>query len=346
MTALPKFAILFFAGIACAQSPDPAEAWRSGGQYFSWQASAVNGSKTLQIFYACFGDAGKPSILMVHGFPTSSFDYAQLAGELKSDFRICTLDFPGYGFSDKPAGGYRYTLKDDAELTRYFVKNVAKFGEFVLFSHDRGDSVALNFLQLATAADSFHVTQMFITNGNMYLPLANLTEFQKRTLNPATSAEAVRNMTPALLAGGMGATTFTPALKTGDPEVKALTTLFAYQDGVQVLPETIQYLNERAQFEVSFLENLGRSTVPVTIVWGVHDMVSPVRVAEYVWSHYVEPRPVAGAFWIAPCGNHYVQHDQPQALAQIVRTALGGKRGAAPANLSGDVCAPVLVGAH
>jgi hypothetical protein len=73
-------------------------------------------------------------------------------------------------------------------------------------------------------------------------------------------------------------------------------------------------------------------------------MVSPVRVAEYVWSHYVQTRPVSGAFWIAPCGNHYLQHDQPMVVAQIVRAATGGKRLAAPANLSGDVCAPVLVG--
>jgi pimeloyl-ACP methyl ester carboxylesterase len=122
--------------------------------------------------------------------------------------------------------------------------------------------------------------------------------------------------------------------------------MFAYQDGVQVLPETIKYLNERAQFEVSFLENLARSPVPVTIIWGVHDMIAPVRVAEYVWSRYLEPRPAAGAFWLAPCGNHYVQHDQPAAIAQIVRATLAGKRPAAPANLSGDVCAPVLGGSH
>lgn len=340
--------LFLLAGMLSAQTADLAEGWRSGGQYFSWQASAANGAKTLQIFYACFGDAGKPSILMLHGFPTSSFDYRLLSGELKGDYRVCTLDFPGYGFSDKPAGGYQYTLKDDAELVRYFVKNVAKFGDFALYSHDRGDSVALNFLQLngGGAGDGFKVTQLFLTNGNMYLPLANLTEFQKRALNPATSAAAVKNMTPELLAGGMGATTFTPALLPGDPEVKGLATNFAYQNGVAVIPETIQYLNERAKFETSFLESLAKSSVPVTVIWGVHDMVSPVRVPEYVWSQYLQKRPVSGAFWIAPCGNHYVQHDQSLVVAQIVRTTLGGKKYAAPANLSGDFCAPVLVGTN
>jgi len=111
-----------------------------------------------------------------------------------------------------------------------------------------------------------------------------------------------------------------------------------------VVPETIKYLNERAQFEVSFLETLARSSFPVTLIWGVHDMVSPVRVAEFVWSKYLQARPVSGAFWIAPCGNHYLQHDQPLAVAQIIRAGIGGKRQTAPANLSGDVCSPVLVG--
>ncbi len=328
-----------------AQGPELGEAWKSGGQYFTWQASAGNGARQLQIFYRCSGDTAKPSLLLVHGFPTSSFDYRQLIAELGGDFRICTLDFPGYGFSDKPVDGYKYTLKDDAELARYFLTSVAKFKEFALYSHDRGDSVALNLIQLSAASDPFRITHLFLTNGNMYLPLANLTDFQKRTLNPATSAAAVKNMTPALLAGGMGMTTYTPALKADDPEVKGLAANFAHQNGVQVLPETIKYLNERAQFEVSFLESLSRSSVPVTLIWGVHDMVSPVRVAEYVWGKYLQPRAVNSEFWLAPCGSHYVQHDQPQPIAQIVRAALGGKkRQAAPANLAGEACSPVLVG--
>lgn len=329
---------------ASAQGTDLAAAWQEGGQYFSWEAGAANGARKLQIFYACLGEPSKPSVLMIHGFPTSSFDYMQVMAELKGEYRICTFDFPGYGLSDKPAAGYKYSLRDDAELTRYFLTNVAKFTSFALLSHDRGDSVMLNFLQLATAADPFRVTQLFITNGNIFLPLANLTDFQKRTLNPATSADAVRNMTPALMAAGMGATTYSPALKPDDPEVKGLAVMFAHDSGIQVLPETIKYLNERAQFEVSFLETLGRTTIPVTIFWGVHDLISPVRVAEYMWTKYVQPRSATGAFWLAPCGNHYVQHDQPQALAQVMRGALGGKKLTAPANLSPDVCSPVLVG--
>jgi hypothetical protein len=42
----------------------------------------------------------------------------------------------------RKATGYRCTLREDAEITRYFILNIAKFNEFALLSHDRGDSVA------------------------------------------------------------------------------------------------------------------------------------------------------------------------------------------------------------
>mgnify|MGYP000237548780 CR=1 FL=1 len=80
------------------------EAWRAAGQYFTWTSTLPeNAGRPVQVFYTCAGDASKPAMLMVHGFPTSSLDFAPLVAELKTDFRVCTLDFPGYGLSDKPA---------------------------------------------------------------------------------------------------------------------------------------------------------------------------------------------------------------------------------------------------
>ncbi|MGQ7454099.1 hypothetical protein ACTGXK_11930, partial [Streptococcus suis] len=93
----------------------------------------------------------------------------------------------------------------------------------------------------------FRITHQVLTNANMYLPLANLTQFQKAMLNPATSAQAVKKVTAQALAEGMGHTQYSPPLKADDPEVLALTYNFSYQDGVQVIPDTIQYLNERRQ---------------------------------------------------------------------------------------------------
>lgn len=339
---------------AAGQAPvvsDLVEEWRAGGRYFAWASTLPeNAGRTVQVFYTCHGDAQKPAMLMVHGFPTSSFDFRLPARDLSADYRVCMLDFPGYGLSDKPTG-YRYTLADDAKLLWKFVTEVVALKEFALLSHDRGDSVALSFLQLyqADATRPFRVTHQFITNGNLYLPLANLTDFQKRMLDPSTSPAAVKAVTAGLLAAGLGQSQYTPPLPATDPEVRSLAVLFAHNDGVRVIPATIQYLNERKEFEVRFLETLRRSDIPATIMWGVHDTVAPVRVADYVFATALGPRTVPGAYWLMPCGGHYLPHDQATDLARVVRFTLasqasGGKPlPAAPFNLSAEPCSPVLV---
>jgi pimeloyl-ACP methyl ester carboxylesterase len=329
-----------------ANATSPAEEWRVNGKFFTWRSTLPeNEGRSVKIFYVCMGDEAKPVIVMIHGFPTSSFDFRPLMTELQKDYRVCTLDFPGYGMSDKPTNNYHYTLAEDAKLVLDFVTKVIPLKDFVLFSHDRGDSVALNFLQLYQAAEPapFRITHQFLTNANMYLPLANLTHFQKAMLNPITSTVLVKILTPERLAVGMGATLYSPPLKPEDPEVRALAYNFAWQDGIRVIPRTIQYLNERKQFEVAFLEALSTSNVPVTLVWGIHDMVSPVRVANYVWSTALKHRSAPASFWLIPCANHYLVHDQTVAIAAVMRSELGQTPTPAPFNLTSEACSPVLV---
>ena len=342
------FSILaVFAGSAAAA--EPAQQWQASGQYFDWVSPLPeNHGRSVKVFYTCAGDPAKPMLVMVHGFPTSSFDFRPMFELLKSDHRICTLDFPGFGLSDKPTDGFVYSLSQDALLLWDYVSKVLSVRQFILFSHDRGDSVALRFLQLYQAAPSrpFTITHQFLTNANMYLPLANLTQFQTAMLNPLTSGLAVSRTTPQRLAVGLGESQYSPPLASDDPEVKALEYNLAYQDGVRVIPETIKYLNERKKFEDGFLASLAASDVPVTLIWGVHDMVSPVRVANHVWESALAKRSSPASYWLAPCANHYLLHDQAQAVATLMRTELGGTRPKAPANLATDPCAPVLVERH
>jgi hypothetical protein len=153
-------------------------------------------------------------------------------------------------------------------------------------------------------------------------------------LDPATSIVAVGRMTSKRLDVGIGTSQYSPPLGPDDPEVRAMTFNFARQDGVQVIPETIQYLKECKKLEVSFLEALSRSAVPITLVWGVHDMVSPIRVADYVWSAALKSRNAPADYWLIPCTNHYLAHDQAQDIARVIRLALGQERSPAPHNLA------------
>jgi hypothetical protein len=89
-----------------------------------------------------------------------------------------------------------------------------------------------------------------LTNANIFLPLANLTPFQKALLDPSTARSAAAEVTPEALAAGMGAFTFLPRRTLGDPEIAAIAKCLAHNRGVQVLPDTIQYLNERSRVTI------------------------------------------------------------------------------------------------
>src|SRR5689334_11328277 len=83
-----------------------ADAWRAKGKHFSWSPRTGNASE-VEVFHVELGDVGAPAFVLVHGFPTSSIDWFDLAELLSSRYRVCALDFPGFGFSDKPLGwGY------------------------------------------------------------------------------------------------------------------------------------------------------------------------------------------------------------------------------------------------
>jgi pimeloyl-ACP methyl ester carboxylesterase len=301
--------------------------WQSGGTELRWRSTtAANESREVAVFSRRCGTPGAPALVLVHGFPTSSIDYFALAGELSAEFDIFLLDFPGYGLSDKPPAPHVYSLYDDARLLVYAITQVWKLTEYRMLTHDRGSSVGMIALEMLAAQDpSAAPVDLILTNANIYLPLSNLTAFQTALLDPTTARGTAAATTPEMLAAGLGASTFIPRRTLEDPEIAALAKCFAHNDGGGVLPDTIQYLHERAADETSWLEALSKSHVNTTVVWGIHDNVSPLRVPNHVWQTYLRNKPGRNRYWVVPSADHYLQCDAPAQLAQIVRLTAGGE---------------------
>ena len=59
--------------------------------------------------------SAKETIILIHGFPTSSFDYFDVIDQLSEKYRVVVFDHIGFGFSDKPSSNYTYSLLDQAE---------------------------------------------------------------------------------------------------------------------------------------------------------------------------------------------------------------------------------------
>ena len=177
----------------------------------------------------------------------------------------------------------------------------------------------------------------------MFLPLSNLTTFQRLVLDGNTSAEVLAALTPAMLAQGLGVTTFTPPRTADDPEIEALTATFEHDDGIAVLHETIQYLIERSADEDRWLRSLAATDIPTTVIWGLNDTVSPPRVASFVWNNYLMLKPGGNRLYFIPDANHYLQNDRPDALADTVLDALAADAGQAPGAITDGPGAPLLV---
>ena len=232
---------------------------------------------------------------------------------------VCTR-FPGYGFSDKPES-WGYTLRRDEELLEYYLSEVIGANAVIVVAHDRGDSVALlHATRCSEGRSAARLEHLVVSNGNIFLPMSQLTDVQRNILDKEMAPNAA-SLTPARMAEAMGSSTFTPPRGPGEPEVEALAATFGHQDGVKVLHEAIQYLVERSKDEQKWLEVIAKAEIPVTLIWGVYDTVSPPRVANYVWREYLMQRPSRNRLYYIPDANHYSQVDRPDAYAQVVLDA-------------------------
>jgi len=303
--------------------PKLAREWRDSGSFFRWTSTlkANESFGELNIFSIQKGDAENSAILMIHGYPTSSFDFMELFDLLSNDYFVCALDTPGYGFSDKPRNGYTYSLKDDAQLVLYYITRVLGVRDLAVVTHDKGDSVGLALLELHDRQDRYEIGHLILTNGSIYLPLANLTRFQKVLLSRFIGPVATRFVTGTMLADGLNR--ITRNVKEPPEKLEANAFILGYQHGGHVQHAIIQYLNERKRTEVRWLENLQRSTVPTTLIWGQDDAIASTRVADYVWDHYLKGRAAQSEYWIVPKANHYLQNDRPETLSKLIRHSLG-----------------------
>lgn len=297
--------------------------WYEAGSYFEWQSTTENNNgATVSVHYQTFGDPSNPNLLLVHGYPRSSYDYEDMIPHLEDDFYIATLDFPGFGFSDKPQTDYSYLLEDDARLLDHFVREIVEFDDFAMFTHDRGVSVGLAFLGHYLDEDRpYTINYHFLSNSGMFLPLANLVPGQTVLLDPvrgpAATAEAKAR----------------PRLTEGDPVSVAYADMQAFNDGIGARLHVGKYLLERVANEYRWLDNLPRSPIPVAYVWGALDPVNPLRIANHVWATYLNDRDVESSFWVLPTASHYPQRDRPAELAKIVKLALSGE---VPSQEEGD----------
>src|SRR5271156_5624250 len=118
----------------------------------------------VQMFYRAAGEANAPVVLLLHGFPTSSFMYRELIPRLANDYRVIAPDLPGFGFTEVPSERkYVYSFDRLAATLNAFTQ-VLKIRRYALYVFDYG---APTGFRLAMAHPD-RVTAIVSQNGNAY----------------------------------------------------------------------------------------------------------------------------------------------------------------------------------
>lgn len=118
----------------------------------------------VSVFYREAGPADAPVVLLLHGFPASSFQYRELIPRLADRYRVLAPDLPGFGFTEVPAGReYKYTFDALAQTILAFT-DALKLTRYALYVFDYG---APTGFRLAMAHPE-RVTAIVSQNGNAY----------------------------------------------------------------------------------------------------------------------------------------------------------------------------------
>ncbi|KAH7123679.1 putative hydrolase [Dendryphion nanum] len=117
-----------------------------------------------KIFYREAGSTESPTVLLLHGFPTSSHQFRDLIPRLAPKYRVIAPDFPGYGFTEVPSG-YSYTFDNLANTIDEFLEKIPQPPQkYSIYIFDYGAPVGL---RLALKHPD-RIQAILSQNGNAY----------------------------------------------------------------------------------------------------------------------------------------------------------------------------------
>ena len=121
----------------------------------------VNG---INIFYREAGDVSKPTILLLHGYPTSSHMFRNLITDLSVQYHVLAPDYPGFGRSDQPLmKDFDYTFDNMSKIVEGFLKEL-KVTKYSIYLMDYGAPIGFRI----AAKYPERIESLIIQNGNAY----------------------------------------------------------------------------------------------------------------------------------------------------------------------------------
>jgi pimeloyl-ACP methyl ester carboxylesterase len=263
----------FRADIVAAVREDSIDRWWRDGTHV---ALDVDGS-ARRVFVRRLG-AG-PHMTLLHGFPSSSHDWAKVVPGLAERHTVLLCDFLGFGASDKPQD-HTYSIHEQADLVTALWRH-DDVDSTILVAHDYGVSVAQELL--ARRAQSVLMTDLDAVNflnGGLYPDLHRPEPIQTALLDPVQGPQISAIATEEVIVAAL-APTFAADYDAAADSV-AIARSLARADGLRNLHLLIRYLLDRREHAARWTGALETTDVPLSFVWGMLDPVSGAQMAERV----------------------------------------------------------------
>ena len=271
-----------------------------------WKKEAktlVSGGRRIAYWTTEERNEAKPLLLLIHGYPTSSWDWSFLWDGLKSRFRLAAMDMPGFGLSEKPRD-IAYSIAMQADYQEALLAHLGA-GSAHVFAHDYGDTVGQELLARHNeGALSFIIQSMAFLNGGLFPEQHRARPIQKLGLTPLgfliglmLTKEKLRQTLDEV---------YGPATKASDAEIAAHWAMINANGGRRVLHRLLSYIPQRRANRERWVGALMSSRVPMRLIDGGADPVSGAHLYHY----YKEQVPDADAVLLEDIG-HYPHTEAP-----------------------------------
>lgn len=264
--------------------------WAKMGKYFNWNGYAI--------FYIEFVNKNVKNdnvLLMVHGFPTSSYDFHQVIEKLilcNKFSKIIAFDQMGHGFSDKPNNDiFYYSVHKQVDILQALIKyhNLKKFK---IMAHDLGDTVIQEYLAriIDDNVDEIEIESICFLNGGIFPSLHRPILAQKLSINPITKPLVIQLFNKKSLARSTQKT-WGKRIKLNDDILNKMWLVMTHKNGVAPLVNILRYLNERKQFEHRWINSISdfhsKLKIPILLINGLLDPISGKHMADKFESQFI-----------------------------------------------------------
>ncbi|ESO84297.1 hypothetical protein LOTGIDRAFT_222143 [Lottia gigantea] len=303
--------LAIFIGIFICYPPPPLtknlEKWQNEGDYVIYENKII----FYKVFSPDIPGKGEGSVLCLHGFPSSSYDWVKIVEDLKNNFKnVIVFDFLGFGFSEKPVS-YNYTITEQADISLYLLQHL-QVHKVHLLSHDYGDTVALEILARLKKNEIKGVTikSLSMLNGGIFQDTHHPRFLQKVLLYPVLGRFLSKFVFYNIFSIG-----FSEVFGTNKPtadEMWEFWVCLRYKDGTGVLADVINFLPERKKYNERWVGALKSIDIPVQMIYGPADPVNPSPQFNQVFKKLVPQHKLVE---LDSKIGHYPQWEDPARVA-------------------------------